>query len=67
MAYGDFIVQRDLSFRVNQGDVFVIMGGNGCGKTTLMRALIGLQRPAAARCATTGRISGASHRRTRSG
>lgn len=46
MAYGDFVVQRDLSFAVNKGDIFVIMGGNGCGKTTLMRALIGLQRPA---------------------
>ncbi len=47
MAYGDFLVQRGIDFRVRQGDVFVIMGGNGCGKTTLMRALIGLQRPAA--------------------
>jgi phospholipid/cholesterol/gamma-HCH transport system ATP-binding protein len=32
---------------VNKGDIFVVMGGNGCGKTTLMRALVGLQRPAA--------------------
>ncbi|MBI3096221.1 MAG: ATP-binding cassette domain-containing protein [Rhodocyclales bacterium] len=47
MAYGDFIVQRGLDFTVNQGDIFVVMGGNGCGKTTLMRALVGLQRPAA--------------------
>lgn len=47
MAYGEFVVQRDLNFTVNKGDIFVIMGGNGCGKTTLMRALIGLQRPAA--------------------
>jgi phospholipid/cholesterol/gamma-HCH transport system ATP-binding protein len=46
MAYGDFVVQRDLAFAVNKGDIFVIMGGNGCGKTTLLRALIGLQRPA---------------------
>ncbi len=46
MAYGEFVVQHDLSFSVNKGDVFVIMGGNGCGKTTLMRALTGLQRPA---------------------
>ncbi|TNF99771.1 MAG: ATP-binding cassette domain-containing protein, partial [Gammaproteobacteria bacterium] len=45
MAYGDFVVQHDLNFVVNQGDIFVIMGGNGCGKTTVMRALIGLQRP----------------------
>lgn len=46
MAYGDFIVQHDLDFVVNQGDIFVVMGGNGCGKTTLMRALVGLQEPA---------------------
>jgi len=46
MAYGDFVVQHDLNFTVRKGDIFVIMGGNGCGKTTLMRALIGLQRPA---------------------
>jgi len=46
MAYGDYVVQHDLNFVVNQGDIFVIMGGNGCGKTTVMRALIGLQRPA---------------------
>lgn len=45
MAYGDFVIQHDLNFVVNKGDIFVIMGGNGCGKTTLMRALIGLQRP----------------------
>ncbi len=46
MAYGEFVIQRDLNFVVNKGDIFVIMGGNGCGKTTLMRALVGLQRPA---------------------
>jgi len=45
LAYGDFVVQRDLNFVVHQGDVFVVMGGNGCGKTTLMRHMIGLQRP----------------------
>lgn len=45
IGYGDFVVQHGLDFVVNKGDIFVIMGGNGCGKTTLMRALIGLQRP----------------------
>ena len=45
IGYGDFVVQRNLNFVVNKGDIFVIMGGNGCGKTTLMRALVGLQRP----------------------
>lgn len=47
MAYGDFVVQSAIDFSVKRGDVFVIMGGNGCGKTTLMRALVGLQRPVA--------------------
>jgi len=46
MAYGDFVIQRDLSFTVNRGDVFIIMGGSGCGKSTLMRHLIGLKSPA---------------------
>lgn len=45
MGYGDFVVQRGLDFTVNKGDIFVVMGGNGCGKTTLMRALVGLQPP----------------------
>ena len=45
MAYGEFVIQHDLNFVVNKGDIFVIMGENGCGKSTLMRALIGLQAP----------------------
>jgi phospholipid/cholesterol/gamma-HCH transport system ATP-binding protein len=46
MAYGDFVVMRDLNFTVNRGDVFVIMGPSGCGKSTLLRHLIGLNEPA---------------------
>jgi len=46
MAFGDFVVQRDLTFTVNRGDIFIIMGGSGCGKTTLLRCLVGLQTPA---------------------
>jgi phospholipid/cholesterol/gamma-HCH transport system ATP-binding protein len=45
LAHGDFVVQQDLNFAVAPGEVFVIMGGSGCGKTTLLRHLIGLQRP----------------------
>jgi len=46
MAYGDFVVMHDLSFTVNRGDVFIIMGGSGCGKSTMMTILIGLKSPA---------------------
>ena len=45
MAYGDFVIQRELSFKVNRGDIFIIMGGSGCGKTTLLKHMIGLIEP----------------------
>ncbi len=47
MAYGSFVLMRDLTFTVDRGDVFAIMGGSGCGKSTLMRILVGLKAPAA--------------------
>lgn len=45
IAYGDFVIQQHLSFQVQQGEIFVIMGGSGCGKTTVMRCLTGLKAP----------------------
>ena len=50
MAYGSFVVQRDLNFEIPRGDIFIIMGDSGSGKSTLLRLMIGLRRPA------TGRI-----------
>jgi phospholipid/cholesterol/gamma-HCH transport system ATP-binding protein len=49
MAYGDFVIQRDLSFEIERGDVFIIMGDSGCGKSTLLRHFIGLKSPAQGR------------------
>ncbi len=46
MAYGDFIIQKDLTFNINEGDIFIIMGGSGCGKSTLLKHLVGLKEPA---------------------
>jgi phospholipid/cholesterol/gamma-HCH transport system ATP-binding protein len=46
MAYGDYVVMRDLDFGVRRGDIFFIMGGSGCGKSTLLRHMIGLNEPA---------------------
>lgn len=46
MAYGSHVLMRDMTFSVNQGDVFVIMGASGSGKSTLLRHLIGLNQPA---------------------
>ena len=49
LAYGSFVVMRDLNFEVAEKDIFIIMGGSGSGKTTLFRHLIGLQEPAGGR------------------
>lgn len=46
MAFGDHLIQRDLNFDVQRGDIFIIMGPSGCGKSTLLRHLLGLLRPA---------------------
>ena len=46
LAYGSHVVQRELSFDIGRGSVFIIMGGSGCGKSTVMRALVGLKEPA---------------------
>jgi phospholipid/cholesterol/gamma-HCH transport system ATP-binding protein len=45
MAYGDSVIQHNLTFTVNRGDIFIIMGGSGCGKSTLLRHLVGLHKP----------------------
>jgi len=46
MAYGDFVLQRDLTFTIRRGEIFIIMGGSGFGKSTLLKHLIGLKKPA---------------------
>jgi len=45
LAYGDFLIQQNLNFNIKRGEVFVIMGGSGCGKTTVLRSIIGLKAP----------------------
>jgi len=45
LGYGERIVQQNLEFTIRRGDIFVIMGGSGCGKSTVMRTLIGLVPP----------------------
>lgn len=45
MKFGKKTVVKDLSFTVNRGEVFGFLGSNGSGKTTTIRALLGLYTP----------------------
>ena len=54
LAFGPRVIQRDLTFSVRRGSVFAVMGGSGCGKSTVLRAMIGLLRPAAGTVAVDG-------------
>jgi cobalt/nickel transport system ATP-binding protein len=54
LSLGGREVIRDLSFTVAPGERLVLLGVNGCGKTTLLKALDGLLAPAAGRIAYGG-------------
>ncbi len=43
--YGEKLVLDHVSCEVRQGEIFVIIGGSGCGKTTLLKHVTGLLRP----------------------
>lgn len=47
MLFGSKLVIDDLSFEVGQGEVFGFLGSNGSGKTTTIRALLGIYQPSA--------------------
>ena len=46
-GYGDEIILEKVTFDVNPGEIFIILGGSGCGKTTLLRHIVGLNSPLA--------------------
>ena len=43
--YGENLILDHVSFDVNRGEMLFILGGSGCGKTTLIRHMIGLSSP----------------------
>src|SRR4029078_8919205 len=55
MAYGSYVVMRDISARIKRGSIFVIMGQSGSGKSTLLRNMVGLLTPAAGEVLYDGR------------
>ncbi|HUO10583.1 MAG TPA: ATP-binding cassette domain-containing protein [Phycisphaerae bacterium] len=59
-AYGGKTVLQDVNFDVNRGEVLVLAGGSGCGKSTVLKHMIGLYQPADGRILIDGEDIAAS-------
>jgi branched-chain amino acid transport system ATP-binding protein len=44
VAYGEILALKGISFTLREGELVTIIGANGAGKTTILRALMGLAR-----------------------
>jgi phospholipid/cholesterol/gamma-HCH transport system ATP-binding protein len=55
MGFTGHPVLRDVSFPVQRGETLLVIGESGCGKTVLLKLLVGLLRPAGGRILIEGR------------
>ncbi len=53
--FGDLIAVNELSFEVNEGEIFGLLGTNGAGKTTTFRMIMGLLQPTSGEILYNGR------------
>jgi len=53
----EFWALKNVSFRVEKGEVFAIMGPNGCGKSTLLQIISGILEPTSGRVLRSGRVA----------
>lgn len=52
--FGSFTAVNEISFEVEQGEIFGFLGANGAGKTTAMKILCGLSRPSSGSAIVAG-------------
>ena len=52
--FGDFTAVNNVSLTINKGELFALLGGSGCGKTTLLRMLAGFEQPSEGRILIDG-------------
>jgi phospholipid/cholesterol/gamma-HCH transport system ATP-binding protein len=55
MSFGPQPVLRDVTVSVNRGETVLVIGESGCGKTVLLKLIVGLLRPATGRALFEGR------------
>jgi len=54
-CFGDFTAVDNVSLDIVKGEMFALLGGSGCGKTTLLRMLAGFEQPTEGRILIGGR------------
>ncbi len=47
--FGEFVAVDNVSLTIFKGEIFCLLGGSGCGKTTLLRMLAGFESPSSGR------------------
>ena len=54
--FGDFTAVQPLNLEIYKGEFLALMGSSGCGKTTTLRMLAGLEKPTEGEILMSGRL-----------
>lgn len=45
--FGGLVAFKEVNLNINKGEIFALLGGSGCGKTTFLCMLVGFETPSA--------------------